>query len=171
MAYELITKYTVPSNTASVSFNLPSTYKDIQIIVGGRMTGTAQDRAVLLVAYNGDTTNANYIRYSWYIEDGSNGTEYYTTSAYTKAVGLLGGQTSTSNTFYGLAKIWLNNYNDANNWTTTFSTVTSISTSARFDNWGIGNTWKNNAAITSIDFSFDTGNIQANSVFHIYGLK
>lgn len=171
MAYELITEYTVPSNTGSVSFNLPSTYRDIQIIVGGRMTTANADRAVFLVAYNGDTTVSNYIRYSWYIEDGSNGSEYFTTSSQTRAVGLLAGTNATSSNFYGLVKIWLNNYNDANNWTTTFSQLSSISTNARFDNWGIGNTWKNNAAITSIDFSFDSGNVQANSKFHIYGLK
>lgn len=171
MAYELITKYTVPSNTSSVSFNLPSTYRDIQIIVGGRSTATGQDRSVFLIANNGDTTNTNYNRFSWYTEDGSNGAEYYTSTTQARAVGILASAGSSSSNFYGLVKIWLNNYNDANNWTTTYSQLANVSTSARFDNWGIGNTWKNNAAITSVAFSFDVGNIQANSVFHIYGLK
>lgn len=170
MSYELITKYTVPSTTNSVSFSIPATYKDLQLVIGARCTASL-NRQLLLMVVNNDTTNTNYIQYDWYTEDGSNGVEYYTSSTRTRITGIFSAGNSSSSSMFGLSKIWINGYTNSSGWQAFASNFTAAQSSSNYDNWGNGNTWKTNAAISNLQFIFETGDIAQNSVFYIYGLK
>lgn len=173
MAMELIQKVTTTSGQAAVEFlTLPSTYKDLRILICAKST-TSQLRENVIMEVNGDSTNTNYIQYDWYQEDNTDGAEYTTSSAKTRfAAGVSGSGSGVSANAYGATEMFINDYNNASIRQAFYSPFVHYQTSGNWDNWGNGVTWSNTAAITSLVFRMFTGsNFVTGSTISLYGIK
>jgi hypothetical protein len=169
MAMELIQKVT--GSGAALQFtNIPATYKDLRLIIQVKADGVA--RSPIVIEINGDTTNTNYLQFDWYQEDNSNGAEMTTSTDKTRMVGGAAGTTTASQYSYGANELRINGYANSTIWQTLHSSIIHWQATNSWDNWGNGNTWKNNAAITSLTFRTYTGaNFVAGSYISLYGIK
>jgi hypothetical protein len=171
MAFELIQKKTLTSSSALVEFDtLPTTYKDLKVIISGRGTAT-QNRAVSLIRFNNDSTNTNYIQFDWYYEDGSTGGEWSNGTARARIVGIFPCANATSSDSFGIAEIAINNYNNTTNYKQINSFMCSYQTTGSWDLWNGGVVWENTNAITKLGFEPETGSFATGSTFYLYGLK
>jgi len=148
MAFDLIQTKTLASPSALVEFDtLPTTYKDLRVVVSGRGT-TSLNRVVVLVRLNNDSTNSNYIQYDWYFEDASSGGEWSNGSSRARIIGIVPAVNATSANSFGAFELWINNYNNTTNNKAINSLMCSYqSTAPSWDSWNSGITWKNTNAI------------------------
>jgi hypothetical protein len=171
MAFELIQKKTLTSSSALVEFDtLPTTYKDLKVIISGRGTAS-QTRVVSFIRVNNDSTNANYMQFDWYFEDGSAGGEWSNGGARARIMGIFPCTNATSASSFGIAEVAINNYNDTTNYKQINSFLCSYQTTGSWDLWNDGIVWKNTSAITKIGFEPEAGSWQSGSTFYLYGLK
>jgi hypothetical protein len=171
MALELIQTKTLASSSALVEFDtLPTTFKDLKVIITGRGT-SSQNRVVIFLRVNNDSSNSNYTQFDWYFEDGSSGGEYSNGTSRSRIIGIVPCANATSSSSYGIADIWINNYQNTTNFKQFNSLLCSYQTTASWDNWNNAVVWRNTNAITNLSFETETGSFAAGSTFHLYGLK
>jgi hypothetical protein len=171
MAFDLIQRITLATNTTTVSFNtLPSSYKDLRVYIVGRGS-SANIRIRCYMTVNNDTTAANYIQYEWYQEDNALGAEMYTSGSETRAIGVVPAASADASTF-SATEVWAYDYNN----TSAYQGFTGWTACPRRDNsgydrWQTGNTWLSNAAVTNLSFYLGAGDWVTNSTFYLYGQK
>lgn len=164
--YTSIASQTLSSAAASVTFSsISGAYTDLILIAN--VYGSANDVG-FSVTFNSDT-GANYSNTS--ILSRGNAVETNRASGVNKIVlyGYNYGSGSTNNIFSPVV-FSLMNYSNA----TTYKTILGRSFCQRND--GSGETyakvglWRNTAAITSMNLFLDSGNIEINSTFSLYGI-
>jgi microcompartment protein CcmK/EutM len=160
--YEPIATTTLGSATNSVTFSsIPATYTDLVIVTD--FTVTVNNQAAHYVQINGDTGN-NYSRTILY------GTGSAAGSAR---------QSNNSSLYFGMwvedmdttdrsvISIYFNNYSNS----TTFKTgLGRYSVATKEVGAGVG-TWRNTAAITSLNLAIVSNNYAVGSTFTLYGIK
>lgn len=164
--YESIATTTVGAGgVSSVTFSsIPSTYAHLQIR-GIVRAATAND--ALRLQFNSDA-GSNYSRHYLY-GNGSSAFAAGASSVTSIGTGVFANSSSTSSVFTGLTIDILDYANTSKN-----STVRTMS---GYDTNGSGfvglysGAWFNTAAITSINFFMDSGNIDQYSQFALYGIK
>ncbi len=159
---KLIAKNVLGSDSASTSFtSIPATYDDLIVIVSGRSTISAL-ATDLFMGINGSTSNFT-TRFLY-----GTGASALSSAQSQRYAGTLVGATATSNTFAS-NEIYIPNYRG--------STNKSISATAVSENNGttayilaFATLWSNTAAITSLEFASNSGNIATGSSFFLYGI-
>lgn len=171
MAFELIQRKTLDSSSSLVAFDtLPTTFKDLRVIISGRGTASL-NRVVILLRVNNDSSNSNYTQFDWYFEDTSSGGEYANGTSRSRIIGIVPCINATSSGSYGIADIWINNYQNTTNFKQLNSLMCSYQTTTSWDNWNNAVLWRNTNSITNLSFETETGSFAAGSTFHLYGLK
>ena len=164
--YEPIATYTVPSDTASYTFNsIPQTYTDLVLIINMQSTYTGDSGNGARLQFNGDT-GSNYSDTNLR-GNGSSASSYRQSNLTYIQIGLLpssGGGTPAGTLGVGIAQIM----NYAN--TTTYKTVLGRTNNSFAFIEASAGLWRNTAAITSVTY-FGDGNIKAGSTFTLYGIK
>jgi len=164
--YTLISSNVLSSSAASVTFSaIPSTYTDLVVRFSGRSDTSS---TIVAITFNGDTaTNYSNVRLR-----GDGTTAYsFLDSSVNKIYGYYGTNTSstTANTFTN-AEIYIPNYLvSANKPVSYYSVQEDNATAANI--LPSANLWRNTAAITSITFTPNTGNLVSGSSFYLYGIK
>ncbi|MCB4860801.1 hypothetical protein K7W03_14495 [Sphingobium sp. PNB] len=164
----LIQEVVTSGTQATVTFSsLPSTYRDLIIVVRGRSTRTGNNFDEVRLRFNGDSgNNYSYVRTGRAVSGAfSDGSETQS-SLY---CGAIPAATSTAN-LSGLSEIAIGDYNGA-----TFMKVVN----AQATGGGAGDTymavfgghWKNTAAITSILVMLLGGSFVDGTIVSLYGRK
>jgi len=151
--YDPIGQYTISgSSTTTVTFSsISSAYTDLVLVVGGK----ASTGAGLSLRYNGDS-GANYTRVYGYgtgtgHSQGHAGTDNQVSTTIT---------TTNGQTIFHINRYQASYYKNTllrNDHTDNGTVITSCS-------------WKNTAAITSIEVLVSTGNFSAGTVISLYGI-
>ena len=168
---ELIFSSTLTSPTSSITTGtLPTGYQSLVIDTGLRCDGSYASK-VVLGYFNADTTKTNYQVEEIYA--------FSTTVAaasidYPYMAGTTGATASAS--FFGADRIVIRDHESTDKYKTwNFTETAHMSTTASHRFWlGVGGTWRNTAAITSITFEVDdvaVPDFVAGSFVRIYGLK
>ena len=161
--YEPIATTTLSSAQATVTFSsIPGTYTDL-IIVGSVFADSATNR-VLRMRFNSDTGS----NYSNTLLAG-NGTSAESNRNSNQSVIFVTwfGAMLNSTTIPVQTTIHINNYSN----TTTNKTTLIRSDEAQANVTALANLWRNTAAINTISFDVDTGNIGTGTTFTLYGIK
>lgn len=170
MAFDLIQKRTLTSTSAYVEFDtLPTTYKDLKVIISGRINNST-NRSVCYLRLNNDSSNSNYIQFDWYFEDTTSGGEWANGTSRARIMGIFPSNNSTSSSSYGITDVWINNYNNTTNFKQINSHMNQYATTSSWDLWNSGVVWKNANAITKVGFDA-AGDWAVGSTFYLYGLK
>lgn len=162
ITYEPIATTTLGTTAASVTFSsISDAYTDLVIVTNFAMS--ANDQYAHYVQVNGDTGN-NYSRTILY-GDGSaagsarqsnNGSMYFGTW-----------NTDMDTTDRAVTTIFFNNYSN----TTTYKTaIGRYNVASKEVGAGVG-TWRNTAAITSINLATNSTTYIVGSTFTLYGIK
>ncbi len=162
-----LSTFTATSNTATVTFSdIPQSYEHLQLRIFGQTSGTAYGR----LAFNSDTTNANY-RAHYLAGTGATVVSGAWAQAYP---GILvngnGGWGNSANSAFSNTIIDILDYANTNKYKTT-------RTLAGYDNNGSGNIefqsglWLSAAAVTSMSLSLSANNFTQHSSFALYGIK
>jgi hypothetical protein len=171
-SYESIATYTAGSSVSTISFtSIPSTFKHLQIRYLARCSRSDYTVASLYARFNSDSAS----NYSGHYLGGNGGSAFaYGGANYSFApAGVVAGTNVTANDFAG-GVIDLLDYQNTNK----YKTVRSL---AGFNGNASGTgdeinlqsgSWRNTAAVTSIDFTLETGaNFLQYSSFALYGIK
>jgi hypothetical protein len=158
---------TLSTATSSVTFsNIPQSYEHLQLRIFGQTSGTAYGR----LAFNSDTTNANY-RGHYLAGDGATVVAGAWGQAYPGVlVNGNGGWSNSSSSAFSNTIIDILDYANTNKNKTT-------RTLAGYDNNGSGNVefqsglWLSTAAVTSVSLSLNANNFTQYSSFALYGIK
>jgi len=160
--YEKIQAITLGSASGSIDFtSIPSTYTDLKVVITGKSSANGVN---LITTFNGDSGSTNYSN----VRIGGNGT------------------TGSSDTLTNMG--WFNILQSGFHTTNTHLFMIDIMsyTNSRFkscffygaeDNNGSGTVltqvglWRNTSAISSINFSTNTGTMSVGSIFTLYGIK
>ena len=162
---KLIAQQTLSSNAATVTLGsggtIPQTYDDLLVLVSGRSTISAL-ATDLFMGINGSTANFT-TRFVY-----GNGSSALSSAQSQRYVGTLVGSTATASTFAS-NEIYIPNYRG--------STNKSISATAVSENNGttayilaFATLWSNTAAITSLEFASNSGDLASGSSFFLYGI-
>lgn len=150
-----IATYTIPSSTASYTFNsIPQTYTDLYIVDNTKQA-SGSDRVDLI--FNGDTGSSysvNWLFTSTSAIAASNGT-----------VGSSAAYTSRADTTKGLGYTHILGYKDTDKYKLVLSKGSDASYAVMWTS-----TWRSTAAITSITVR-PISNFVAGSTITIYGIK
>lgn len=168
--YQSIQTVTVGTAQSSISFtSIPSTYSHLQIRSIAQCSTTTSPWQRIVVAFNSDTTNANYADHLLQ----GNGTSA-TASAETSTRKGFGAAAQSGSSYFAA------NITDILDYANTSKNKTSR-TLRGFDNNGAysnqfitleSNLWQNTAAITSITLTLeDSSNFNTYSSFALYGIK
>ena len=167
--YQLIQAETLSSSQATVAFtSIPQTYTDLVMLFSLRNNTGSNYAGNAFLTFNG--TTSRYYEVLLYNAGGSLGsTSKSNVDPYLNWAALSqGGGTST----WGNGQFYIPNYTSSN--------AKSISTDYiaednNADPWMMLNTglWNptTNAAITSMSFTTNSGQLVANSTFYLYGIK
>jgi hypothetical protein len=167
----LLYSTTLSSPASSITTGtLPTGYKSLVIDTGLRCDGSYSSR-VVLGYFNGDTTKTNYQVEEIYA--------FSTTVAaasinYPYMTGTTGATASAS--FFGADRVIIRDHESTDKYKTwNFTETAHMSTAVSDRFWlGVGGTWRNTAAITSITFEVDDVAVPdfiAGSFVAVYGLK
>ena len=169
--YESISTVTVTSNVTSITFSsIPSTYRHLQIRVLAKSNAAGNDGLAhhAEIAFNGDTTLANYNRHQLR-GDGSTAVSNYSGSAaptacYVPSAGLTN--------IFGVGVVDVLDYANTNKYkvTRTLTGSNNNAVSAEFVGLTSG-LWQSTAAITSITIKCGTESFTQYSSFALYGIK
>ena len=147
---------------------LPTGYRNL-VIKGQARSDAAFNGVALLVAFNGDTTDANYE----YVRDVStqSKTDFQSNSpGLERFIGIASAGTATANTF-GVFTLTVYNHESTNNLKSYSSVAGSVHTSSLVQTNRITGKRLSTAAITSISLSMLAGDFVAGSSIAVYGLK
>jgi hypothetical protein len=170
-SYESIATVNVTSNVTSITFSsIPSTYQHLQIRVMAKSNTAGNDGLAhhAEIAFNGDTTLANYNRHQLR-GDGTTAVSNSTTSAaptacYVPSAGLT--------SIFGVGVVDVLDYANANKYKTTRTLTGSNNNAAAAEFVGLtSGLWQNTAAITSITIKCGTDSFTQYSSFALYGIK
>lgn len=168
--YQSIATVSVSSSQSTVSFtSIPGTYKHLQIRFIARCSRTDYTVAALFARFNSDTAT-NYS--SHYIGGDGSSAFAYGGANYTFAAGGLASGANSGSNIFSVGVIDIFDYQNTNK----YKTVRTLSgfnrnTSGDEMNLQSGN-WRNTNAITSIDFTCETGaTFSQYSQFALYGIK
>ena len=155
ITYEPIATTTLGSTASSVTFSsISGSYTDLVLITAAKYTtGSSHIR----LQYNSDTGN-NYSATAIY-GDGAGAFSSRTSNTSSIAIARAGSE-------FGVGITHIQNYSN----TTTYKTAI-YRTSQDNDVFGRVGLWGNTAAINSIKYQIDSGNIQSGSTFTLYGIK
>ena len=158
--YEPIATTTLGSAQASVSFSsISGSYTDLVIIYNAKSSTGTPDMTFQI---NGDTaTNYSATRLTGTGSAANSGR--YTSKTYAQLDEYA--YATTSNETLGIVNVM--NYSN----TTTYKTIISRSNAAANGVEAFVNLWRSTSAITSIVFSFTSGNIASGATFTLYGIK
>ena len=159
--YTPIATTTLGSAAASYTFSsIPSTYTDIVLVASATPSTSAYLGYIVL---NGDS-GSNYSETLLY----GTGSVAGSNRESNRTKGYVGNWTTanatSSPTVY---QIHFQNYSN----TTTYKTFISRSADAGTETNAVVNLWRSTAAINSIGFSVNSGNIAAGSTFTLYGIQ
>lgn len=158
--YELISTYTVPSATSSVTMSsIPATYTDLVIV--GNYTVVNGGGVGFSCRFNSDS-GSNY-EFEGFYGSGTGSNTFNKATAYTMTYLAIADNAQRTTTV-----AFVNNYANS----ATYRTVLAHSGNAIFNSGYTGN-WNNvSSAIDSVTFVCDGGsNISSGSKFTLYGIK
>ena len=158
--YILLERIELASSAASVVFNnIPQTgYTDLVLKVSSRSTTTSTATGVI-VQFNGSSTGYTYRL----LEGDGSAAASYTGS--TARAGVTGGDPG----IFGSLEMYITNYAGSTNKSISTDSVQENNTAQTYIDLNAG-LWSNTAAITSIAITLQTGNLDANSTFSLYGI-
>lgn len=166
--HELITSYTVPSDTADVTLSsIPQTYTDLYLVVMGKSSYTNDAGNGFRIQCNGVTSSGSYSWIDQRYQTGSTPIGVATNSdTYMQFIYLPSSGGGTPSTTWGSATVEISNY------TNTSYHKSALSRSfSRESAVGMAQaTFRNTSAITSLRW-FGDGNILAGSKIYLYGVK
>jgi len=156
-----IASITLNAATSSVTFaNIPQTYTDLVVVTNFAMT--ANDQYAHYVQVNGDT-GGNYSRTILYGDGSSAGSARQSDNS---SFYFGTWNTDMDTTDRAVTNIFFNNYSN----TTTFKTaIGRYNVASKEVGVGVG-TWRNTAAITSINLATNSTTYIAGSTFNLYGI-
>lgn len=169
--YVAISKNVLTSNQTSITLSsIPSTYTDLILKITARSTDAVNKYDAMLVQINSLTTgNTNTILYGYVTGNLSTRNTYGSTK---NLIGQFSTAVSTSNTF-GVSETYFPNYAGSTNKvmsTTAFSESAGNTAEVAYVSLVAG-LLSNTAAISSLTFNFNVGNIASGSRFDLYGIK
>lgn len=158
----LLSTKSLAVDTATISFtssDIPTTgYAHLELVLTGRTTQVVTSSPVY-ASFNGDTTDANYYRQL----EGINGSTAYVNAGAGRELLYIAGASATAGQA-GSSHALITEYAGTTFWKVTNGLVTNAVFSAH-----VGSTWKNTAAITSIDLT-NPANFKAGTICRLYGL-
>jgi hypothetical protein len=171
-SYESIATVTVSSSVSTISFtSIPSTFKHLQIRFLARCSRTDYTVAALFARFNSDS-GSNYSGH--YLGGNGSSAFAYGGANYTFApAGLASGANVSASIFSG-GVIDVLDYQNTNKYKTVRSLAGfNYNTSGSGDEVNLqSGSWRNTNAITSIDFTLETGaTFSQYSQFALYGIK
>lgn len=156
--YEPIATYTIPSAQANYTFSsIPSTYTDLICVVNGNVVTSAD--ASFYFRFNSDTgTNYSYTRLEG---NGTSATSYRSSNDTAGSAGFIGNTGNPINTLHVM--------NYAN--TTTYKTTIARGNNSNYFAMSSVSLWRSTAAVTSITFFSNGGNLSTGMTLTLYGIK
>lgn len=161
---EIIYSEVLVADVASISVLIPSEFKHLWVIGGGRSTEAGTSSSYLRFTLSGDA-DSNYINQGFTVIS-TTLTGFRTTNQVHGLIGLLAqadraaGDVCSFSTIIPLANSVSLNKNTLNYSTSPFGAVVELATN-----------WDSLSPITSIEFFSSSGNIAATSYISIYGLR
>ena len=161
--YILLERIELNASAASVTFaNIPQTgYTDLKVVCSYKTTSSAATDGK--ISFNSSTAN-----FSWRSVYGTGSAAVSANNTVNNALGQVQGTAATASTF-STNEIYIPNYTSSNNKSFSVDYVTENNATLAYAGLVAG-LWSNSAAITSIGINLDSGNIEANSTFSLYGL-
>ena len=171
--FEEIELITLSSNAASISFtSIPQTYKNLQVSCQLRVDATSFPYGTKSnVFINGDTTSTNYNQFGQYIA--RSGTSSASQGKVRQNTFTIVGAASNSDAnLMGYTRLTFNNYSAAFKKTGYYQMTAfkDLNNNGQYSDTGLWN-WRNGAAITSLTFTGESGNLLSGSSISIYGMK
>jgi hypothetical protein len=157
--YEPIATYTISgTSTATIAFNsIPQTYTDLVLVTNVKTTNNNNGNG--WITFNSDT-GTNYSQTRFYAFNNSLGTDKQTNGNYINLN--QGGYNNGLLTYTSIMQ-----YKNTNISKSVMVRINNIAQSVGI-NFAC---WRNNSAITRIDFSIHEGYINPNSTLTLYGIK
>ena len=165
--YELLKSVTVGAGGAtSISFtSIPSTFTDIVFKMSVRITRSGYVGDIMNVSFNGSSTNETSRR----LEGAGSGSA----SAASNSLLLVyqGSTTDATASTFGNGEFYIPNYAGSNNKSASNDGVSENNGTTAYAGMA-ANLWSNTAAITSVEFTPDSGSnfVQYSSIY-MYGIK
>ena len=168
--YESIQTVTVGTAQASIAFtSIPSTYKHLQIRSIAQCSTTTSPWQRIVVAFNSDTTNANYADH---LLQGNGSTASATAETSTRKG--FGAAAQSGSTYFAANVTDVLDYANTNKYKTS-RTLRGFDNNGAYSNQIItleSNLWMSTAAISSITLTLeDSSNFNTYSSFALYGVK
>jgi hypothetical protein len=162
---ELLYDVTLESSTGSVVFaNIPQDYDHLQIRAVARST-TATTSEFILIAYNGDSTAANY-RYANHHAGSAHGVS----AGDDRRIGIVDGATALAGQ-YGLNVVEILDYTVTGTLTVSRTIAGDRSSANTIYNRDLLLAWEKYEAITRIDLEPNTNSFDVGSHFQLIGIK
>jgi hypothetical protein len=166
--YEPIFTRTIATGetTGSVIFNnIPQTFRDLKIVASIRTAPTAYREDAVGTAFNGNNQTL-YSRTGFYWDGGGSTAERQ--SNQTNIALLLAPTSLTAANTFSSGEIYIPNYTSSN-FKSMYSVISCEDAAATILSRSMAVTWRNTAAITSINFT--SANYVAGTTFTIYGIQ
>ena len=165
--YILLETIELTQSAASVIFdNLPASgYTDLKVVISGRSSRSNPTDTLFMKINGTSTTYANRRIYGFASTAGSD--NYASTSG--MDVGGITGNTATANT-YSSQEVYVPNYTSSSYKTISYDGVSENNSSSGNFLVMQATLWSNTAAITSLTFQADVGNLMSGSTFSLYGV-
>ena len=159
--YTLIASATASGSTGNIAFtSIPQTYTDLVLVAFVKQSTSAYLGYIRL---NGDT-NANFSETLLY----GTGSTAGSARESNRFIGYVGNWTTGNVT--SVFTTYVINFMDYSN-TTTFKTYISRGGDSSTETNAVVNLWRSTAAINTIDFSVNIGNLASGSTFKLYGIE
>ena len=175
MRMQLISSYTVPSNTTTYTFSSLGAYDDLYIVISARGFGTVTtNRDAIALRFNGNSSNIYTYQRLYQIGSSARGSDADTADRL--LLGYIPGRAAGPSNVFSSTTIYIPQYRS----TASVKTLTCDSTSENTTNGENGlsfttGVWNSTDAISSIEFGIWDGwnsfSILAGSTLSIYGIN
>ena len=166
---ELIFSTTLTAKSGTISTGtLPTGYRDL-VIRGQARSDAAFLGSAVLVAFNGDTTNANYS----FVRDFSTTTQtnfQSNVAGVERSVAIVAAANAPANTF-GVFTLTIYSHESTSNLKSYYSVGGSVNTAASMNTSRFVGKRLSTDAITSVTFVPSVGDFEAGSSIAVYGVK
>jgi hypothetical protein len=163
ITYKLIESKTVGTAVGSVEFtSIPATYTDLLFLISSQSALAESDRGLYILNFNGSTADFS----SMYAQGAGSGTP--ASGSLAKYIGPTPAANTTN--VFGNQQLYIPNYTLSRGKSYSVDSVSEANTTLSYivNNAGY---WNNTAAVTSVAFAYDSGNINVHSTFYLYGIK